>query len=92
MPTPIPKGVVIAKSTDSVGLSQSNFHEWGAAGEEVSREDVREEESNSEAMDGSGGGMLLARGSEAIRIPRDRPSKSWWNIIAVTSDAENGTR
>ena len=26
-------------------------------------------------------------GREDIRIPRERPSKSWWNIIAVTSDA-----
>jgi hypothetical protein len=26
-------------------------------------------------------------GSPAIRIPRDRPSKSWWKMIAVTSEA-----
>lgn len=25
-------------------------------------------------------------GSEAIRIPSESPSKSWWNMIAVTRD------
>lgn len=26
-------------------------------------------------------------GRAAIRIPRERPSKSWWNMIAATREA-----
>ena len=26
-------------------------------------------------------------GRVAIRVPRERPSKSWWNVMAVTNDA-----
>jgi hypothetical protein len=26
-------------------------------------------------------------GREAMRIPRERPSKSWWKMIAATRDA-----
>lgn len=29
-------------------------------------------------------------GSEAILTPRESPSNSWWNTIALTSDAARG--
>lgn len=36
---------------------------------------------------GLGLSSVSVLGREDIRIPRERPSKSWWNIMAVTSDA-----
>ena len=29
-------------------------------------------------------------GSVAIRVPSDRPSNNWWNVIAVTREAGVG--
>lgn len=34
-------------------------------------------------------GAIVGAGRDAIRIPRDRPSKSWWNRMAVTSVADD---
>ena len=91
IPIPMPKGVVMANRIESVGVSQLTFHDHGSLGElgegEMSRQDVWEDaDDNGVSELGSGDGS--AGGREAIRIPRESPSKSWWNIMAVTRDAE----
>ena len=74
MPMTMPNGVVMANNIDNVGFSQENVRGGGALEEDK----------------GDAGGELgtgdCTGVSAAIRMPRDSPSKSWWNVIAVTRD------
>jgi hypothetical protein len=89
MPMPMPRGVVIANSIDSVVFSQSNFHGWRRGTGEDVRQEEEDGKSKSESREGGDGGGCVVGGSEAIRIPRESPSNSWWKMIAVTRDTGN---
>lgn len=78
-PIAMPNGVVMANRMERVGFSQWIFHDsyvdWGGG-----KDSEYGEEGNEDGSDALGGGR------DAIRIPNERPSNSWWKIIAVTRD------
>jgi hypothetical protein len=77
----------MANNIESVGFSQSSFHGRGGSTErEESREEVDDSDRDGDGDGDDGQGVCVGGESEAILIPRDSPSKSWWNMIAVTSD------
>jgi len=54
----------------------------------MSGEDVREDDGEESGESGTAD-VDCAGGSPAIRMPRESPSKSWWNMIAVTRDTND---
>ena len=85
MPMPMPAGVVMANRQANVGLSTArNLERCFSCGEMcVASELAMGSSSDAETC----GGELDKEGREAIRMPRERPSKSWWKIIAIRRDA-----
>ena len=85
MPRPIPAGVVMATRQASVGFSTViNLDKCFSCGEMYAASELSMGSSSEvEACEGE----LDEEEREAIRIPRERPSKSWWKIIAIRRDA-----
>ena len=85
MPRPMPAGVVMAKRQADVGFSTViNLDKCFSCGETYAASELSMG-SSSEAEECKG--ELDEEEREAIRIPRERPSKSWWKIIAIRRDA-----
>ena len=85
IPRPIPAGVVMANRQASVGFSTvMNLDKCFSYGEMCVASELSK---GSSSGAGACGGELDEEGREAIRMPRERPSKSWWKITAIRRDA-----
>ncbi len=84
-PIPIPSGVVMAKVLARSGLSVRPGSIWTPSVE--SRE--RMSYGWSIALNSRHIRSESLVGRPAIRIPSERPSKSWWKTMAMTREAEN---
>ena len=92
-PTPIPNGVVSANRMERVS-GKMLLCEFRPAWSDfdisacVSKgKEEREGEWEEGEWDDEVECKCEGEGRAAMRIPRESPSKSWWNVIAVTRDA-----